>query len=118
MYKICRCFVRILGLDDGVATLGKVCAGILLNRLHHTVDLSKILTVSAAHLLILKNQKEAPCQRFPTSHILDKAEVTLALAFAGLILFYFKFAADHGNMFVRVCLAGNALKLQPHGRYF
>ena len=108
--------IRVLRLKDGVAALEKICPGILLGSGQHTVDLAIVVRLTAADGLILENQEEAPGQRLSGTDILDQTDVVLAQSLALLIFLGCHLLADHSDMLVRVCLSGNALELEPHGR--
>ena len=58
---LCHKSVLVFGLDNAVAALRKVSAGILGRSLKRGIDLAIIgIYLSAAGRLILKNQKESP----------------------------------------------------------
>ena len=110
-----RSFIRILRLQDVVATLHEVGPGILLGTDQHAVDLGIVIRLVPADGLILKNQKEAPGQRFSGSHILDQPDVIFTKLLALLIVLLRHLLTQHCNMLVRISLAGNGLELQAHG---
>ena len=110
---LCRGLVRILGLDNRVAALHEVGAGVLLHGLDHAVDLTEILAVSVSQLFKLIDQEEAPGQSLPVAHIADKADIALALAAAFLVFLLLQLLTEKLNMLVRIRLAGEALELQP-----
>ena len=73
----CR-FIRVLGFHNGITALYKIRFGILCRSLEHTVNLPIVITAGSVNCLILKNQKEAPCQRFPVSNILNQPDIVLS----------------------------------------
>ena len=89
----------------------------LLGGLEHAVDFCIVVAFVAAYRLVLENQKEAPRQRFPISHILDESDIIFAKFLTLRILLVFQFLADHGYVLIRVRAARNGLELQPHGGY-
>ena len=111
-----RGLVRVRRLHDGVAALHEVSPGVLLHGLHGTQDLGVVGAVALADLLVLENQKEAPCERFSAADLLDEPDVFLALPLAGGVVLLRQLLPDHVDVPVGVGLAGDALELQPHGR--
>ena len=113
---LCRGLVGVLWLNDGIAALQEIGAGVLLHSLDRAVHLSEILAVPVTQLFKLIDKKEAPGQRLPVSHIADKADVSLSLTAAFLIFLLLQLLTEKLNMFVRVRFAGEAFELQPLGR--
>ncbi len=111
--------VFVLGLDNAVAALGKVGAGVLRRSLERGIDLAVVrIRLPAAHRLILENQKEAAGQRLAAALLPDKADRTLAESTASGDLLLFQIPPQTSNIFIRVRPACNRFELQPHWRYF
>ena len=110
------CHIRILGLQDVIATLKEIGSGILLSGHQHGIDLGIIVRLISANGLVLVNQKEAPGKRFSGTNILDQSDVILTEGFTLLIIFRGHLLAQHCDMLIGVCFSGNGLKLKLHGR--
>ena len=110
----CRCLIGILMLDNAVSALEKISPGILLRGHQHAIDFGIVVRLIPTHGLILKNQKEAPGQRFPGSHILDQPDIIFTQCFALFIFFLLQFFSDHGNVLVRISFSGDGFELQLH----
>ena len=109
--NFCSCFVRILGLKNIVAALHKVRSGILLSRLHHTVDLCEVIRFITTDFFVLENQKEAPCERFSASDILDEIDVIFSKVLTLFARFCFQFLTNHSHVLIGVGTASDRFEL-------
>ena len=112
--------ILILWLHDGIPALHEVSAGVLYGRLDHAVNLviGRGAGTASGNLLVLEDQKEAPCERFPVADILDEVDVFLAKLLTLRIRFLIQLPAEHGYVLIGIRFSGHAFKLQPHRRYF
>ena len=113
----CR-LIGVFRLDNTVAALCKIGPGILFSRLKHPVNFGVIIAFIPSGSFVLKNQKEAPCERLPASNVFDKSDIILSHFPALGIFLLLQLLPYHGNMLVRIRFAGNGFELQAHRGYF
>ena len=107
----CSCFIRILGLKNVIAALHKVRSRILFSRLNHTEDLGEVIRFIATEFFVLENQKEAPCERFSASDVLDEIDVIFSKVLTLFARFCFQFLTNHSHVLIGISTASDGFEL-------